>query len=123
MIWTIGSANKQVSEGQIRGYVLCNDEQALSFEVLQIIAMDYLNKCLRKVQKFDKWPKDLKDLCASKGIIQDKQTGLPVFDGDIESAWSQRAKHAEMKLEELEELESLVDELQKEADELNNKQA
>ena len=102
-IWKIGAAQIEVTEGQIRGYSIVKREDSLTFDQLQIIAMDYLNKVLRKLPKFDKWPKDIKDLCASKGIIQDKQTGLPIYDDHIGLAWSIRARRAEAKLRSVQE--------------------
>ena len=97
-VWKIGAAQLEVTESQIRDYSIVKIEDSLSFGQLQIIAMDYLNKVLRKLPKFDKWPRYEKDLCASRGIIQDKQSGLPIYDGDIATAWSMRARHSEDKL-------------------------
>lgn len=87
-----------ITEDDIRSYVLQNNKDALSHEQLRAIAYDYLQKVIRRSDNPPKWPKDVKDLCYSKGIRQDKETGLPVLDENGTMAWSERAKAAEEQL-------------------------
>ena len=91
----------EITEEQIRDYVLRNKQDAIPYEALQAIAYDYLNKVIRKTQKFDKWPKEIKDLCYSQGIRQDKETGLPISDPNGVTAWSCRAKEAEDRISQV----------------------
>jgi len=91
--WTV--SGQYLTEEAIRDYSLRNKCNALSYDKLRVIAMDYLNKVLRKTPKFDKWPKDIKNICSSKGITQDPETGLPTSCEGMETAWNARALVAE----------------------------
>ena len=94
----INLSGHDISEEDIRNYVQRNRPDAIPYKALQCIAYDYLNKVMRKAQKFDKWPKDIKEMMYSKGVRQDKETGLPMFDDAGVTAWSARARLAEERL-------------------------
>ncbi len=87
-----------VDEEEIRSYVLRNDKEALSQAQLDCITYDYMNKVMRRVLRYEKWPKDIKVMMESKGIIQNKETGLPEQHDHAEKAWAMRALEADTEI-------------------------
>ncbi len=102
-----------VTEGAIRDYVLRKDKDALTEKQLEGICYDYLQKVIRDPNHYPKWPKDLENEMASRGILMDKYTGLPKADGCMQPAWSSRTGLAESEAMQLrEQIEKLTDKIE-----------
>lgn len=93
-----------VNEETLRDFVHKGNKWALSEQQLKAIASDYLNKVIRTPKIPPRWPRDTRDMMGPFGIIQDRETGLPVKDHAQAVRWENRALVSEQELVEWRDL-------------------
>jgi len=103
-----------INRNSLLHYSLLGKDDALTQDEVRKVVHLYLEEHYDGNQQFVKWPKDIKDICASYGITQSKETGFPVQlqSATIGQAWSERCKLAEHRVQMLNcEVEDLYKEI------------
>lgn len=113
----------KVTEKKLRAYVQ-GDKSKLNLEQLTAICSDYLNKVMRKQDKWRKWPKDVQREMRKYGVIQSTSTSYPIMTARKKKSWAEQmtAEASELVevMEALEKAEAKIKELQARIDDLEH---
>lgn len=91
-----------IDRNSLLHYSLLGQDDALTQDEVRKVVHLYLEEHYDGNQQFVKWPKEIKDICASYGIAQCRETGFPMQSASVGQAWSQRCSLAEEKATSLE---------------------
>lgn len=81
----------EVPVEEFRRQCLSGDVRELPKTFMNAVAYDYLQRVVRNAQPYEKWPKEIKEKLNSMGIYQENGTGRPIFDGQLELVWKEKA--------------------------------
>jgi len=66
-----------ITRNTLMHYSLLGDDSALTQAEVRKVVHLYLEEHFCDNQQFVPWPKDIKEMCSSLGIVQSRETGFP----------------------------------------------
>lgn len=66
-----------IDRNSLLHYSLLGKDDALTQDEVRKVVHLYLEEHYDGNQQFVKWPKEIKEVCANLGIVQDRETGFP----------------------------------------------